>query len=351
MARSVVIHVGLHKTGTRFLQRLVFSQLDPAHYRFNPPAIAGPLRRAFRAPDDAPPREEAAAAVARWRAQPDGRTLVLSQPHASGDMYGMHDGCERNADLLRALFPEARIVYVVRHPASWLQSAFRQSLAKDPGQPIERFLNFYDGRFHRRQTAWIAGNRNVDALGLRFLDIYRTYARTFGAGRVCVFTQEDLRRRRAAVRGRLAELLGLERLPEPPHDRSQNRSFSALAIHLFFPGTWLRRGRPPESALGRAGGPLRRYLGPLRRLRTNLIKHGFDRLMYVDWDLLARRGMREQLRAHYADEYAELRRIASRVLDEGPEALAAEQEGGAPARPVGHGCTSPAEDVAGAARD
>lgn len=326
MARSVVIHIGLHKTGTRFLQRLVFSQLDRTRYTFNPPAIAGPLRRALRSPGDASRRAQLAAAVAHWRAQPDDRALVLSQPHASGDMYGMHAGYDRNAALLRELFPEARIVYVVRHPASWLQSAFRQSLAKDPGQPIERFLNFHDGRFHRRQAAWLAGNRNVDALGLRFLDIYHTYAKTFGAERVCVFTQEDLRRRRGAVSARLAELLGLERLPEPPHERSQNRSFSALAIHLFFPGTWLRSRRPPASARGKAGGPWRRHLAPLRKLRTNLIKHGFDRLLYVDWDLLARQGMREKLKAHYAEEYAELQRIAARVLEEGPQAMAAEQD-------------------------
>lgn len=71
---------------------------------------------------------------------------------------------------------------------------------------------------------------------------------------------------------------------------------------------------------------LRRQLRPLRKLRSNLIKHGFDRLLYVDWDLLQRHGMREQLEAYYADEYAELQRIAARVLEAGPQAVSQERQ-------------------------
>jgi len=330
MSQSVVFHIGLHKTGTRFLQRMVFAQLDAQRFLLNPPALTDALRNAFRDASDDAAVTAARRAVERWRDSGDRRTLVLSIGHASGDMYGMHRGHEANAALIAELFPEARILYVVRDPASWLQSAYRQSLVKDPGQPIERFLNFYGGRFHPRPAAWVGGNRNLDARGLCFLDIYHAFARHFGAERVWLFTQEDLRRRQDAVNRRLAEMLELDRLPEPPHERSQNRSFSALAIHLFFPGAWLRRGRPPTASIGQGPGRLRHTLRPLRKLRTNLIKHGFDRLMYVDWDLLERHGMRAQLEAHYADEYAELQRLAARVLDEGPAALAGERDTAVP---------------------
>ncbi|MDN3517868.1 sulfotransferase [Aquisalimonas lutea] len=321
MTQSVVIHIGLHKTGTRYLQRMVFAQLPSAEFVFNPPALTDPLRQALRAPGNREAADRAREAVERWRSEGDTRTLVLSQPHASGDMYGMHQGYEEHAALLRELFPKARIVYVVRNVASWLQSAYRQSLVKDPGQPIERFLNFYDGAFHPRPAAWVAGNRTLDATGMRFLDIYNTYAQAFGPERVYLFTQEHLRKRPDAVNRRLAQALAIDRLPEPPHERSQNRSFSALAIHLFFPGAWLRSGRPPEHAIGQGPGTIRRRLKRLRKLRANVIKHVFDRIAYIDWDLLERGGMRRELNTLYEAEEAELQRIASRILDEGPESM------------------------------
>ncbi|TQE94466.1 MAG: sulfotransferase domain-containing protein [Spiribacter salinus] len=232
MTAPVVFHIGLHKTGTRFLQRMVFARLDSRRFAFNPPQLANSLRDAFREPSSDAAVEQARAAVEQWRNSGDTRTLVLSIAHASGDMYGMHQGCETNARLVRELLPEARIVYVVRHPASWLQSAYRQSLVKDPGQPIERFLNFYDGRFRRRPAAWVAGNRNVDAHGMRFLEIYRTFARAFGPERVWLFTQEDMRRRSDAVGRSLAELLGLSRLPDPPA-RALAESLVLGACHSF----------------------------------------------------------------------------------------------------------------------
>jgi hypothetical protein len=169
----------------------------------------------------------------------------------------------------------------------------------------------------------VYGARNVEALNLRFLEIYRAYARKFGPGRVYLLRQEDLRKRQMEVKGLIAGLLGLKALPEPPRERRHNRSYSALAIHLFHPSVLRRYPRPgPENAGGR-GIPqwLNDFLGPLRRLRRNIIQHVFDRVIYKDWDLLSRHGMRERIEAHYAEENAELERIATTILEKGPEAM------------------------------
>lgn len=319
MGAAVVIHIGLHKTGTRFMQRMVFRQLDPERFLVNPEPMLTRLRRALRQHDDHARVRELETAVQRWRQSGDTRTLVLSEPHASGDMYGGHHGYGSGAALLGRLFPGATILFVVRRPADWLQSAYRQALVKDPGMPIERFLNYRDGAFQPPLARRRDGRRSIDALGLSFLDIYRSYARRFGPRRVYLLRQEDLRRRPRAVHRRVAEALALERLPEPPHERSQNRSFSALAIRLFFPGSWLPALSPRP---GRAESDwLRKPLRPLRKLRTNLIRHGFDRLVYVDWDLLERHGMRRRLEDHYREEEGEIERLAAVILDRGPAAL------------------------------
>jgi len=312
MSRQVVIHIGLHKTGTRFLQRMVFRQLDPARFNVNPDALLVPIQKATRSPERAP---AARAAVAAWRAGDDDRTLVLSEPHISGDMYSSHQDYRENLALVRELFPEARIVFFVRKQSDWLQSAYRQHLVRGHAVPIEVFLNFYDGEFRPRLHRWVYGSRNVEALTLRFLDIYRAYAEAYGADRVVLFRQEDLSKRADVVKQRLAEVLGLAKLPEVPRERSQNRSYSALAIYLFHSGVRRQWPAPGPEDIGRLPRkPFNWFRHILRRARRVLIQYGFDRLIYKDWDLLAQGGMRQRIEAHYAKEDEEIKAIAERCL-------------------------------------
>lgn len=335
--RDVILHIGLHKTATRFLQRAVFHRLDTEKFAVNPEPLFSTLRQAARHPGSQGAADEARVAAAEARAAADDRTIVVSDPSISGDMYSSHVDYAQNLALVHELFPDAYVIYFVRQHSDWLQSAYRQALVKGPGMPIERFLNFYEGAFRPRLARRVHGVRNVEALTLRFLEIYRGYADRFGPERVFLFRQEDLRRRPDDVYPRLAEALGLGELPSLPERVSGNRAFSALAIHLFFRGV---RGQvtypPPEAARadnkGR-GGPWR---SPLRRLRTTFVRHAFDRLVYRDWDLLAADGMRDQLDRQYSAEFEALSRVADEILEQGPGSNARELADASAARASQH---------------
>lgn len=312
---DVVLHIGLHKTATRFLQRALFRNLDTDLFLCNPPGLERKLRRALRSHS----RQdlEAVRTAAREAIDQAGdRTLLVSDPGIAGDMYSSYEDWRRNLDIVHELFPGARIIYFVRRPWDWLLSAYRQVLSKGRGVPIEFFLNFREGAFRPRDARYVGGARNLNALELPFRAIYLGYADRFGAERVYLFRQEDLRARPEDVYARLADALGLDRLPPLPERVSGNRAMSALAVHLFFPGVYFRpRSRDHEPP--RDGWWLRARRR-LRRWRTVFIQHVFDRLVYRDWDLLARGGMREVLERHYADEYNALSRAAQAILDHGP---------------------------------
>lgn len=312
---DVVLHIGLHKAATRFLQREVFANLPKERFLFNPPDLIPALKQALRCPGPdtyAVARSAAADAVH----QAGERTLLVSEPTISGDMYSAHDDWLTNRDLVRELFPQARIIYFTRRQSAWLQSAYRQQLAKGAAVPIETFLNYRDGAFQQRPARFVGGARSTNARDLRFLEIYVGYAAAFGAGNVYLFRHEDLSRQAAAVYARLCEALAIPDLPDVSARRRHNRAFSAFAIRLFFPGvhrTPRTMGRIEYSS--RLGERLDRTL---RRIRTGFIQHVFDRLIYRDWDLLAAHGMREQLDGWYDAENRLIERVAREILASGP---------------------------------
>lgn len=308
---QVIIHIGLHKTATRFLDHEVFRPLRDRGIAYNPSEIMQPLRAALEGDADARARIREAAAALAERGVPK---LLVSRPGISGDMFDNHHDYRDKCAAIKALFPEARIILFVRHPPDWLASAYRQSLVKGAGGPVETFLNYYRGAFHEKPAYHVRGMRNLEALRLRFLTIHDAYVDAYGADNVFLFRQEDLRDRPADVRTLMEECLG-ESLPAASGGRTRNRGFSALAIWLFC-GGWRRPQRPSRLRDHRPPRWVRRYLQrPVRRLRAALIRHVFDRIMYVDWDLLGRGGMRAQLERHYADESRALERLAAARLE------------------------------------
>jgi len=308
---QVIIHIGLHKTATRFLDHEVFRPLRARGVVYNPPEIMQHLRGAMEGDADAVARVRQATADLAAAGTPK---LLLSRPGISGDMFDNHADYRDKRDAIKALFPEARIVLFVRHPPDWLVSAYRQSLVKGAGGPIETFLNFYRGAFREKPAHHVRGMRNLEALQLRFLAIHDAYVEAYGAEGVYLFRQEDLRDRPREVRALMERCLGQD-LPSPSGGRTRNRGFSALAIWLFC-GGWRRPSRPTRVRAGRPPLFVRRYLQrPVRRLRAVFVRHVFDRIAYVDWDLLARGGMREQLERHYADESRALARVAAAGLE------------------------------------
>lgn len=312
---DVVLHIGLHKAATRFLQREVFANLQAERFLFNPPDLIKALKRAIRfpGPDTYAAVHDAAADAVRQAGE---RTLLVSEPTISGDMYSAHEDWRTNRDLVRELFPLARIIYFTRRQSDWLQSAYRQQLAKGVAIPIETFLNYRDGSFQQRPARFVGGARSTNACELRFLEIYIGYAAAFGAENVYLFRHEDLSRQSAAVNTRLSEALRISHLPDVSARRRHNRAFSALAIRLFFPGVH----RTPQTTgrleyASRFGERLDRTL---RRIRTAFIQHVFDRFIYRDWDLLGAHGMRERLDGWYDEENRVIASVAREILASGP---------------------------------
>jgi hypothetical protein len=233
----------------------------------------------------------------------------------------MYDGYPEHPEylaLLKKLMPEAQILYVARYPVDWLHSAYRQSLVKGRGGPIETFLNFRDGSFNEKQAIYANGMRNIDARRFPVRSIYDHCVELFGRDRVVLICFEHVRSHKDRVLECLREMMGLAQLPNLEPDRVKNRSYSAQAIERFCSGRPASTHQASFSDEGPSHLYWKYWLKPLRKLRANFIKHGFDNLTYRDWDLMSRGGMRDQLNELYQSDYEQLLSISrARLEDDG----------------------------------
>lgn len=319
-AAKVIIHIGLQKTATRFMQKSVFAPTEAQGVLFNPVEIMPAIHSLFRDAGNTVLKVAAEGAIKRYLDAHPGATVLISKPDIPGDMYDGYSAYRENLVLLQSLFPSAHIIYFARHPADWLHSAYRQSLVKGYGGPIERFLNFEAGEFRPKSHAYVDGMRNVSALNVPIFEIYEQCISLFGRQRVALICYEDMKASKAAVFDLLRDVIGLQKLDIAEPEKLKNRSFSALAIMRFCGGG--ERHAAPRYSDSPPSYFVQKYIQkPLRKIRAAFIKHGFDDVIYRDWDLLARNGLREKLTAHYSSDYASLRELSREGLAVSDQAL------------------------------
>ena len=107
MKNKIILHLGLHKTGTTYLQRRIFNQK-------NINLITNPNY-----------------AITNWHIEPNKinilsmEALSLSMPH-SKEQKRTKCNREEILDHLKKLFPDAKIILGIRNKQSWLKSCYNE---------------------------------------------------------------------------------------------------------------------------------------------------------------------------------------------------------------------------------
>jgi hypothetical protein len=184
--KQIIIHVGLHKTGTTFLQDKVFPALPGVrfvHPLYYPRPDDGPIERfmlelLFRNPVCIDV-EAHRAKIDAWLAQVPEPTVLISSEAFVGYPVENHNNLRANADLLAELFPAAKIWLVIRRQDKWVESAFSQLLKSGFSTTVERYLHYHAGQFGPYQIGMFHGP-NVDARDLDWERFDAYYRRRFG---------------------------------------------------------------------------------------------------------------------------------------------------------------------------
>jgi hypothetical protein len=260
----VVLHVGLQKTASTYLQRQVFPAARGLTFVSRPHTQDGHAFNLLQYADGSlydPSVLETE--FQRLRERSRGGPLLVSDELFSGFPFYAYLNRTTIAERLAAAVPDAHVVLFLRNQRDLIWSLYNQYTklgwytnqldagflhAPGSGMTLEQW---FEGDRRGDATQRFISNRSIFSIEhFRFSALLDLYERLFA--HVHVFLFEDFVADNASVLARLSEIVGVE-LPTPsPDDASENRSLTDHELHRVRMG-----GKLSALGLGR-GSPIRR---------------------------------------------------------------------------------------------
>lgn len=277
MATPMLIHIGLHKTGTSYLQRLIF---DDVRAGFRSPVPRLLLRETFVTSDAFSFEPELARShLSKFLTSnhPEETVTVLSHEQFSGQPAGGGYGLRRRerevgrkelADRLYDTFPDARILMVIREQRAMLRSIYKWMVCGWEGRLSATPRQFLD------QSPLMDGYSPLfNGKYLEYHHLVQYYQQRFGTTNVLVLPYEWLAENRVDFVNQIRTFVGLRTITSAPEARVNPGSPATLcAIQrnlnrlLASPNRPGRRSLPERYAAAlarRTGALLPRHLNAL----------------------------------------------------------------------------------------
>nr|WP_321260218.1 hypothetical protein [uncultured Pseudodesulfovibrio sp.] len=314
------LHVGLHKTATKFYQHSVFPHLPEEKYTYNPGLLTQLMADLLKASSGDVSLVLDAIAEEKQRLEKVGRDVVISREVMSGDLFSFYRDHTETISRLGKAFDDAEILLAFRYQPEWIISCYRESVHEHHYQSLANFIS---------QSVTDDGFAHADYRIFDYTSILKTYCETFGKEHVHVsFFESFCEDQPQAIRD-VCTILGLEKpLIIQRSSSIPNRGYSALAISLSIwryktlkaLGLHKRCVHRPIFFFGKKGIPAgfknlsvlpdepywgQRFLRDNEEVRSDsypnvgfwekvqmalswrsLMKQGVDKITYVDSDLL-----------------------------------------------------------------
>ena len=248
------IHLGLHKTGTKFFQHKVFPNLDKTKFLYNPPRLtqlACDLMKAF--PEDADlvireiikEKKQFVVGIVSVPLSPNKKyfkvcgdsyiasshlswmkshKIIISREILSGDLFSFYKNSQETIGRLHKAFNDAYIIYSKRFQVDWIVSCYRESIHEHHYQSIENFLSL------KKINKEFVYNKFQD------LDIHKYEAHLkelFNPEQLHLLYYEDFKENKLNEVDKIAKIIGSSEISvKNDNDGRPNRGYSAFSIKL-----------------------------------------------------------------------------------------------------------------------
>jgi len=226
LPQEIIIHIGLGKTGSSYLQRKCFVLLDKANFLYNPPIIVNELMKHIEV------RQFDSTALAKSKNFIDleldknpGKTLFISHEGITTDVWKV--SYDIPIKVVKYLFPEAKIILALRHQISWCVSCYKQAINQNKISTFKEFLNFKDGEFRSD------GDKEfqTDIHLLDYPSIIEACTNAYSKEHLYVYFFEDFKKDNKKTVQQIMDFLGTS-IPDVDNV-PENRSLSAFSNSLI----------------------------------------------------------------------------------------------------------------------
>lgn len=239
MNKDVIIHLGLHKTGTTYLQEMVFPYFPDTYLLTRPYTQHNfAFNKLQYADDTLYDREVVLREIRRIK---ENRLILSDEAFGGKPMVFSFINRSMIARRFRELFPDAKIILFIRgqkdiivsHYNNWIQGYYKGNIT------IQEFLwypshNFTLEMYHqdkdlsgKYETLYFNNNRPYLHLDcFRYYELIRLYKELFDD--VHVFLYEDFKKDQRAVISRIEEIVG-EKIPSETNIQPRKRVNKSLS--------------------------------------------------------------------------------------------------------------------------
>lgn len=219
---EVLFHIGFHKTGTTWLQRLVFVP----HLDFQQVMSHRDVRRLITGPNRLDYDPKPVRVFLSGDQQPDqraGARPVVSSELLCGNPFSGNREAADFAHRIQELGLPTRVLITVREQLSMIAATYSQYIRRGGTLTLDQFLD--PAPF---------GFEGFDPNAFRYDRLVHLYQQLFGPSQVCVITHESIRANRLDELNRLRSFCNLEPMSHLPKslDADVNKSTHESAIGI-----------------------------------------------------------------------------------------------------------------------
>ena len=270
-AKAPLVHIGYHKTGSTWFQQCLFNRADAGYCQTPdrnviPEQLVLPRALEFDAGEAA---RHFAPLLDEGRA--NNATPVVSHERLSGNPHSGGYDSKEVAQRIATVFPNARILIVIREQRSMIASTYKQFVREGGAVSVRRYLHpAPSGRFR------------VPLFTFAYFEYHRLiqlYQELFGADRVCVIPFEAFRKDSMAVCKQICDFTG-DSMPDVIHSERRNVGMGGLSMavqrrtNFLFSRDTVNPAAPLHSVL--ITGGLRRLMRVVDRVGQSTLGSWID---------------------------------------------------------------------------
>ncbi len=323
---EVYIHIGFPRTGSKWFDAQVYGKLQNEEFSFNPPAIMkviGGVISMYGVEVNNDTLRKAKDFIDNELKKSIAKKLLIHREGLSMDPWIQDYG--NTHSVLKYIFPDAKIIVMMRYQVDWIVSLYKGSCQKQCYQEVKVFLNYSNDNFHpvirkpfkRKEKGFGVRKNRLDINTVKFPELLKLYYDTFGKRDLKILFFEDFKKDENAVVDDICKYIGVS---APAIDSfaaigKGPSAFTCKLMHLIYNGFGLytpsfsnSQERDNRNFFARA------YMSFAFKINQLIFptdydiseKRNLDKLFYYNWDMLKKDGLRGKLDQIYKEDNKKL---------------------------------------------